>query len=163
MFPLEDDELARAVGEALVAAEARVAVVETTAGGLISARMLSVPGASRWFERGVVAYTRDAKLDVSPQAAAVMSAHGAVSAELVTELASGIRERSGATHAIAESGIGGPQDGRRSSKPAGTSVIAIASPQGTRVETNAFTGTRAEVMAQIAQRSLELLRETLEA
>ncbi len=163
MFPLEDDELARAVGAALVAAEARVAVVETTAGGLISARLLSVPGASGWFERGIVAYTREAKLDVSPGAEAVLSEHGAVSPELVTELARGIRERSGASYAIAESGIAGPQDGRRSSKPAGASVIAVASPRGTRVETNAFTGTRAEVMAQIAQRSLELLRETLEA
>ena len=43
------DSLAMAIGDLLVAAEARVAVAETTAGGLIAARLLSVPGASRWF------------------------------------------------------------------------------------------------------------------
>lgn len=163
MFPLDDDALARAAGEALAAREARVAVVETTAGGLISARLLSVPGASRWFERGVVAYTREAKLDIGEQVEAVLAEHGAVSRELVAALAEGMRARSGAVYAIAESGIAGPQDGRRSSKPVGTAVIAVASSDGTRIEEHIFPGTRVEVMTQIAQRALELLRETVEA
>jgi PncC family amidohydrolase len=163
MYPLEDDALAAAIGEALVAREARVAVVETTAGGLIAARMLSVPGASRWFERGYIAYTRAAKLDVSPRAEAVMAEHGAVSPELVTALAEDARERAGTGYAVAESGIAGPQYGRRSSKPVGSAVIAVASPLGTRTEEHLFPGTRVEVMTRIAQRALEMLHQTLEA
>jgi len=55
MYPQEHDTLAYAIGEALVARGSTLAVVETTAGGLISARLVSVAGASRWFERGIVA------------------------------------------------------------------------------------------------------------
>lgn len=162
MLPFERDELAAAAGEALLARGARVAVVETTAGGLISARMLSVPGASRWFERGVVAYTRQAKQDVSDRAGDILATYGAVSAELVTALAEGMRARAGATYAVAESGIAGPQDGRRSSKPVGSVVIAVASTAGTLVEEHVFAGTRVQVMTQIAQRSLEMLLEAIE-
>lgn len=161
MWPREDDELAAAVGEALVARGARVAVVETTAGGLVSVRLVSVPGASRWFERGVVAYTRESKAELSPRAAEVMAAHGAVSAELVAVLAEAMRERSGAEFALVESGIAGPRDGRRSSKAAGTVAIAVATPEGTVVEEDFLPGTRVEVMARIAQRALEVLREAV--
>jgi PncC family amidohydrolase len=163
MFPQEHDALAAAVGEALIARDARVSVVETTAGGLIAVRMLSVPGASRWFERGVVAYTRAAKAELSEDAEALMAKHGAVSPELVCELAERFRERTGATYAVAESGIAGPQDGRRSSKPVGSAAIAVATSGGTAVEERVFPGTRVEVMTQIAQRALEMLRGVLEA
>jgi PncC family amidohydrolase len=162
LFPLEEDELARAVGARLLALDARLTVVETTAGGLICARLLSVPGASRWFERGYIAYTRQAKLDISEQVGAVLAEHGAVSPETVAALAEGARARSGAKYALAESGIAGPQDGRRSAKPAGTAVIAVTSVAGVRVEEHVFPGSRVEVMSQIADRCLELLRETLE-
>jgi PncC family amidohydrolase len=161
MFPQEHDALAAAVGEALVEHEAHVAVVETTAGGLIAVRMLSVPGASRWFERGVVAYTRAAKAEVSERAEAVMAEHGAVSPEAVRELAERFRERTGATYTVAESGIAGPQDGRRSSKPVGSAAIAVATPNGTAVEERVFPGTRVEVMTQIAQHALEMLHRVL--
>lgn len=162
MLPLETDELAGAAGAALAARGARVAVVETTAGGLISARLVSVPGASAWFERGVTAYSRDSKLDLAPEAEAALAAHGAVSRQLVSALAEAMRARAGVEYAIAESGIAGPQDGRRSSKAAGTAVIGLATPEGTRVEEHAFTGSRAEIMAQIADRALQMLREALE-
>lgn len=162
MFLLEHDELASAIGAALTARSARVAVVETTAGGLIAARMVSVPGASGWFEGGATAYSRASKIEVAADAASVLDAHGAVSAELVRTLAEGMRGRCGVEYAVAESGIAGPQDGRRSSKTAGTAFISVAGPDGTRVEEHAFTGTRVEVMTQIAERALEMLREALE-
>lgn len=162
MFPLEDDGLATAAGAALAARDARVAVVETTAGGLIAARLVSVPGASAWFERGVTAYSRDSKLDLAPEAAAVMTAHGAVSRELVCTLAEAMRARCGVEYAVAESGIAGPQDGRRSSKAAGTAVIGVAGPSGTRVEEYAFAGSRATIMVQIADAALRMLREAVE-
>lgn len=56
MYPLENDELAFNLGELLVARGEKVAVSETTAGGLICARMLSAPAASRWFDGGLVPY-----------------------------------------------------------------------------------------------------------
>lgn len=162
MFPLETDELAAAAGAALRRCDARVAVVETTAGGLIAARLVSVPGASGWFERGVVAYSRESKLDLAPDIGPVLDTQGSVSREFVHALAEATRASSGVDYAIAESGIAGPQDGRRSSKAAGTVFIALASATGTLVEACAFTGTRAEIMVQIADRALRMLREALE-
>jgi PncC family amidohydrolase len=161
MYPQEHDELAHAIGELLVARGSMLAVVETSAGGLISARLLSVPGASRWFERGLVAYTAEAKADIAPRAPAILHEHGAVSHEFIEEIAQRLRDRTGADYALAESGIAGPQGPRRSGKPVGSVVIAVASAMGTHVEQHVLPGTRAEVMMRIAQQALESLRSVL--
>lgn len=160
-YPLAHDELAAAIGEALVAREAKVAVAETTAGGLISARMLSVAGASRWFDRGFVVYTGRAKVDNLGVDAGLLREHGSVSVAAVEAMAEAARATAGTAYGLAESGMAGPQDGRRSAKPVGSAVIAVATPTGTRSEERVFPGSRTEVMTQIAQRALELLHESL--
>jgi nicotinamide mononucleotide (NMN) deamidase PncC len=68
----------------------------------------------------------------------------------------------GSAWAVAESGIAGPQGSRRSPKPVGSVVIAVAGPDGTVTEEHVFPGTRTQVMVQISQRVLELLRERLQ-
>ena len=65
----------------------------------------------------------------------------------------------GVEFALAESGIAGPQNGRRSSKPAGSVVIAVAGPAGTETLDALLPGTRVEVMARIADRALAMLAE----
>jgi PncC family amidohydrolase len=160
---LERDELALAVAGALLERSARVAVAETTAGGLISARLLSVAGASSWFERGAVAYSGSAKLQATGIDAETLKTHGAVSREAVSAMAEGLRANSGADFALAESGIAGPQTGRRSAKPAGSVVIAVATPGGTVVEEHNFPGSRVEVMEQISARALSVLAEAIRA
>lgn len=158
---LEDDRLATAIGEMLVACEERVAIAETTAGGLISARLLSVPGASRWFERGVVAYSGPAKIDGLGVDREVLREHGAVSPQAVAAMAESLRSLADVAYAVAESGIAGPQGSRRSPKPVGSCVIAVAGPKGTTAEEHVFAGTRVQVMGQIAERALEMLGEAL--
>lgn len=163
MYPLEHDELAHAIGELLVARGSMLAVAETSAGGLISARLLSVPGASRWFERGVVAYTEAAKTEIAPASLSILREHGAVSTAFIEEITRALRERTGVGYVLAESGVAGPQGHRRSGKPAGTVVIGIASEAGVHVEQHLLPGTRAEVMTRIAQQALESLRDLLAA
>ena len=75
----EDDPIAHSIAERLLAAEAKLGVVETTAGGLISARLLSVAGASRWYDRGVVAYTGTSKQDLVGIDTEVLKSGGSVS------------------------------------------------------------------------------------
>jgi PncC family amidohydrolase len=157
----ENDALAQSIGDMLLGAEARVGVVETTAGGLISARLLSIAGASRWFDRGVVAYTGTSKQDLVGIETEVLREQGSVSVPVVEELARLFRERSGLAYCVAESGMAGPQTGRRSAKPAGTSVIAVATPEGVKGEQFLFEGSRLQVMEQIAEKALEMLREAL--
>ncbi|MEX2080623.1 MAG: CinA family protein [Dehalococcoidia bacterium] len=160
-FPADDDPLAAEIGELLVARDARLAIAETTAGGLISARLLSVPGASRWFDRGFVAYSGPAKLESLQMDREVLREHGAVSPRAVAAMAEAACKVSGVAYAIAESGIAGPQTSRRSPKPVGSVVIAVATPAGSVAEEHTFPGSRAEIMGHIAQRALELLAEAL--
>ncbi|MGI8926138.1 MAG: CinA family protein [Tepidiformaceae bacterium] len=162
MALLEDDPLATAIGEALVARGEKVAVSETTAGGLISARLLSVPGASRWFESGLVPYSSPTKWAVLGMDRELAREHGAVSPQWVTATAEAMRRATGVAWGVAESGIAGPQGSRRSPKPVGSVAMAVAGPGGATAEEQLFPGSRVRVMEQIAQRVLELLADALD-
>ena len=162
-FPLEEDTLANEIGELLMARGEKVAVSETTAGGLISARMLSVPGASRWFDAGLVPYSSPTKWEVLGMDRELAREYGAVSPQWTSATAEAIRRATGVAWGVAESGIAGPQGSRRSPKPVGSVAMAVAGPNGTTAEEHIFPGSRAEVMVQISERALELLRDTLKA
>ncbi len=159
----ENDELCAAIGEALVARGEKVAVSETTAGGLISARMLSVPGASRWFDGGVVPYSGAHRWEQLGVDREIAREHGAVSEPWVRATAEGLARAMGTAWAVAESGIAGPQGSRRSPKPVGSVVIAVVGPNGTVSEEVVLPGTRVQVMEAITNRCLRLLFERIEA
>jgi PncC family amidohydrolase len=162
-FPLENDALAAEIGELLVARGEKVAVSETTAGGLISARMLSVPAASRWYDGGLVPYAGAHRWEQMELDREIAREHGAVSPQWVAATAEGLRKAMGCAWAVAESGIAGPQGSRRSPKPVGSVAIAVSGPGGTTTEELVFPGTRVEVMRQISERVLELLKAQVEA
>jgi PncC family amidohydrolase len=139
----------------------KVAVSETTAGGLISARMLSVPGASRWFDGAVVPYSGAHRWEQFGLDREIAREYGAVSQEWVRATAEGLTRAMGTAWAVAESGIAGPQGSRRSPKPVGSVAIAIVGPNGTVSEEQVFPGNRVQVMEKITQRCLELLLERI--
>lgn len=118
-------ELAARIGALLAQRDETVAVVETAAGGLICGALVAIPGASAWFQGGVVAYGAGAKsrwLGLPPQA---FLPHGVVSEAAALTLAQAARDSVGATWGLAEVGIAGPQLGRRSQKGAGVAFLAI--------------------------------------
>lgn len=158
---LENDELCAAIGEALIARGEKVATSETTAGGLMAARMLSVPGASRWFDGGIVPYAGAHRWEQLKLDREIAREHGAVSPEWVSATAEALRAAMGPAWAVAESGIAGPQGSRRSPKPVGSVAIAVAGPSGTVSEEQIFPGTRVQVMEQIVERCLTLLLERI--
>ena len=160
---LENDELCIAIGEALVARGEKVAVSETTAGGLISARMLSVPGASRWFDGAVVPYSGAHRWEQLGVDREIAREHGAVSEEWVRATAEGLARAMNTAWAIAESGIAGPQGSRRSPKPVGSVAIAVVGPDGTQSEEVVLPGTRVGVMEAITERCLRSLLARVEA
>ena len=110
-------------------------VVETSAGGLVSSHLTAIPGSSTWFVGGVVAYSSAARqrwLDVPEENTQRV---GAVSAEAALALARAGRDRLGASWGAAETGIAGPQAGRRSAKPVGLAYVAVVGTiQGQAVE-----------------------------
>lgn len=157
----EDDALAARAGELLLARGARVAVAESTAGGLISARLISVPGASKWFDRGLVAYALASKPDALGVSIEFLREHGAVGERAVAAIAASVRERAGVDYALAESGMAGPVRGR-SPKPIGAVALALAGPDGVVTEEARFDGSRVTIMERIAERALGMLVAALE-
>jgi len=139
-----------------------LAVAETTAGGLISAMLTEVPGASSWFLGGATAYGALAKSRWLGLDAASFGAGGAVSVVAARLMADAVRSILGATWAVAETGIAGPQTGRRSTKPAGLAYIAIAGPRPLERELRTGLPGRSENQRSFATAALVLLREALE-
>src|SRR3989442_1635872 len=120
--------LSERIAQALVARGETLAVAETAAGGLISAGLLAIPRASRWFLAGAVAYSARAKTPWLRPSPAGLGAAGVVSARGGGTRAGAGREQLGARWGRAGAGIAGPQTGRRSSKPAGLVYVAVPGP-----------------------------------
>lgn len=115
--------LAESVACAAVENHARIVTAESCTGGWIAKMLTDVPGSSAWFDCGMAAYSYEAKqalLGVQPH---TLQQHGAVSRPTVIEMVSGALVHSGATLAVAVTGIAGPGGGTED-KPVGTVWIA---------------------------------------
>jgi nicotinamide-nucleotide amidase len=146
-------ELCRARGLSLVTAE-------SCTGGLVAARLTSVPGSSEVVLGGVVAYANDVKERELGVPAAVLEAHGAVSAETAAAMAHGARERLGADVAVSVTGIAGP-DGGTPAKPVGLVHLHAAGPDGELGREFTFPGDRASIRARSVVMALHLVRTLL--
>lgn len=118
-------DAARKVVEANRAAGLRVAVAESCTGGLVSAALTEIPGASDVFDAGYVTYANGAKHEMLGVSEDVLDTFGAVSVAVAWAMAQGAMEKSGADVAVAITGIAGPAGGS-DKKPVGTVVFARA-------------------------------------
>lgn len=152
------EQLEVKLGKLLRERDWTIAVAETTTGGLISARIVSVPGSSAYYERGVIAYSALSKREMLGIDEEVMDTYGAVSAEAACEMAKGVRKVSGADLGLAETGIAGPIRGR-SPKPIGTAYVAIAGAEGVVCRDFQFDGDRDAIRNAIADAALQMVIE----
>jgi nicotinamide-nucleotide amidase len=134
-----------------------LASAESCTGGLIAAACTSVAGSSDWFERGFVTYSNAAKIEMLGVDAALIAAHGAVSAEVAVAMAEGALRHSRADLAAAVTGIAGP-GGATSGKPVGTVWFALAR-RGTAAQAELLTldGDRTAIREQTVRRALQRL------
>jgi nicotinamide-nucleotide amidase len=135
-----------------------IVVAESSTGGLISAALLSVPGASAYFLGGAVVYTlkaRRALLDIEDAAIAGMRGASEPYAALMARTA---RERFGASWSVAESGATGPT-GNRYGDPAGHSCIAVAGAIERTITLETGSSDRVANMRAFAAKALDLLAE----
>lgn len=116
-------ELATRVGAAAQRRHHRVVAAESCTGGWISKALTDIAGSSAWFECGIAAYSYEAKQALLGVQPATLEAHGAVSRETAIEMVSGALVHSGASLAVAVTGIAGPSGGTEE-KPVGTVWIA---------------------------------------
>jgi PncC family amidohydrolase len=154
------DALAADLGERLKALGQTVAVAESSSGGLISAALLGVPGASKYFLGGAVVYTGKARMvlmDLPREAVAGMRSASEPYALLLARTA---RERFGATWGISETGAAGPT-GNGYGDAAGHSCIAVSGPVEAAVTIETASDDRAANMVAFAAGALQMLKRSL--
>jgi PncC family amidohydrolase len=137
-----------------------LALAETTTGGLIAARLVRLPGSSAYFDRSIVAYSKEAKIQSLGVDPGVFERAGSVSLESVNAMAEGLRRLSHADLVLAESGIAGPIRGR-SPKPLGTTYFALLTPSGMFSEEVRFVGDRQAIQEQIVGFGLGMIARYL--
>ncbi len=150
--------LARRVGRRLARARWHLTTAESCTAGWIAKAVTDVAGSSQWFDSGFVTYSNEAKVRDLGVALRTLERHGAVSAETVRAMARGALRRSGASLAIAVSGIAGP-DGGTPAKPVGTVWFGIAVRRPRRLEAfhRRFRGDRDAVRRQSVRYALRLV------
>ncbi len=148
-------KLAESTGEALRASRDHLVAAESCTGGWIAKTVTDIAGSSDWFDCGMVAYSYEAKQALLGVRAETLEQHGAVSRETVVEMVSGALVNSGASVAVAVTGIAGPGGGS-ADKPVGTVWIGWKRRGGyARAEVFHFEGDREQVRRQTVSTALE--------
>ena len=154
--------LEEAVGRLLAERGLTVAVAESCTGGLIAHRLTNVPGSSRYFLGGVVAYANEVKERVLGVRSETLRRYGAVSRETALEMAREVRRLLGADIALSATGIAGPTGGTPE-KPVGLVYVALAAADCEQCRRHVWQGARLHNKEQTAEAALRMLLEYLEA
>ncbi|MCU0611105.1 MAG: CinA family nicotinamide mononucleotide deamidase-related protein [Candidatus Eisenbacteria bacterium] len=160
VYAEDDRSLEEVVGALLAQRFERVVTAESCTGGLVAELLTSVPGSSRYFPGGVVAYSNELKQSLLGVSRELLDRHGAVSGEAATAMAEGARSRLGAEWAISVTGIAGP-DGGTADKPVGLVFHGLAGPAGVEFSRHTLGGDRTAVRTASARLALDLLRRRL--
>ncbi|SFN01894.1 nicotinamide-nucleotide amidohydrolase family protein [Thermodesulforhabdus norvegica] len=156
----DDDSLEKVVGELLRKKGMKLAVAESCTGGLLAERIVSVPGASDYFDRGFVVYSNEAKEELLGVPAETLKLYGAVSERTAVEMVKGALKRSRADIAVGITGIAGPGGGS-STKPVGTVYIGYGTRGKIKAERFLFHGDRELIQRRTAHEALRLLWQEL--
>ena len=160
LFSESDRTIAEIVLDLCRARGLTLATAESCTGGMVAARLTSVPGASDVFLGSVVAYAnavKEGELDV-PQD--LLDLHGAVSAETAAAMAHGVRSRLGADIGVAITGVAGP-DGGTEDKPVGLVFVHAVGPDGEEARRTELPGDREMIRGRATAASLHLVRRLL--
>lgn len=160
LFGRDDDTLEGVVGRLLREAGLTLAIAESCTGGLVSARLTDVAGASEVFPGGAVVYANEAKVALLGVSPGTLARHGAVSEEVAREMAAGVRRRLGASAGLAVTGIAGPAGGT-AEKPVGTVHVALDTDGGSRHERLTLPGDRAMIRRWTSTAALGMVRSWL--
>ncbi len=153
------NSLARAVGHDLGNAGHAVATAESCTGGWVAQVLTSIPGSSRWFERGFITYSNLSKRELLGVKTDTLVRFGAVSEQTARAMAEGALARSRAEYALAVTGIAGPQGGTPE-KPVGTVCFAwVRRQHACHSVTRLFSGDREQIRRQSVAAALEGLRD----
>ncbi|MBQ4390572.1 MAG: CinA family nicotinamide mononucleotide deamidase-related protein [Paludibacteraceae bacterium] len=149
----EDKPLEVLVGERLKALGKTISTAESCTGGTLASMLARHPGSSQFYWGSVVSYDNSVKANVLGVNKQDLQTYGAVSEQVVCQMADGVRRLCGTDYVIATSGIAGPTGGT-ADKPVGTVWIAWATPQGTTAECFHLGSLREQVIARTCSKAL---------
>jgi len=160
VYSSKGESLEQIVGYYLQMRGATLAVAESCTGGLLAERITSISGSSRYFLGGAVVYSNELKTAMADVPESLIVKHGAVSGEVASALAEGIRKRTGATLGVGITGVAGPTGGT-AEKPVGLVYHALAGDRGTEVVEKKFPGDRKRVRWFASQQALDMVRRKM--
>jgi nicotinamide-nucleotide amidase len=159
IFGADDETMAVVVGQLLVAAGQRVAVVESCTGGVLSEKLTEAEGASDWFAGGLVCYTPDTKVKVLGCDPLLVDGDRVVSEETAVALARGARDLFGVDWGVSVTGEAGPLPA--TGHPVGTVCVGWTGPGGEGALTTRLPGDRRRIQEFAAAAAINMLRLTL--
>ena len=160
VYSSHGESLEQIVGYYLQMRNCTLAVAESCTGGLLAERITSISGSSRYFLGGAVVYSNQLKSELAGVPAELMAKYGAVSGEVATALAEGIRLRCHASLGVGISGVAGPTGGT-DQKPVGLVYHALASDTGAQVIERKYPGDRQRIRWFASQMALDMVRRKL--
>jgi len=160
IYGYDDQLLEKVVGDLLREKNASLATAESCTGGYIAHLITSIAGSSAYYKGSVVAYENQVKTNLLGVSAHDLIRQGAVSREVVEQMAKGVKQKLNTDYALATSGIAGP-DGGTEEKPVGTVWIALAGPDFVNSECFHFGEHRGRTIRRSALTALEMLRKVL--
>lgn len=161
IYTTEDDTtLEKAVADLLIANELSLTCAESCTGGLLSGRIINVPGVSEAYKAGYITYSNKAKRKLLGVKKTTLQKHGAVSEQVAEEMAKGAALFAKADVSVAVTGIAGP-DGGTEEKPVGLVYIACCVKGKVTVKRYQFSGNRGKVRESAVSAALSLLRSCI--
>jgi len=154
------DKLSEEIVKTATLKNIHIGFAESLTGGLISANIVNIPGASAVLEGSIVSYSNEVKIKVLGVDPEVIRSAGAVSEECAKQMAEGARKVLGSDRAVSVTGIAGPGGGS-AEKPVGTVYIGVSAPDLNYARKFLFDGNREEIRDLTVIEALKMLKEVL--
>jgi nicotinamide-nucleotide amidase len=160
IYGYDNDTLEEIIGKLLNEKGRTLSTAESCTGGYIAHRITSVTGSSNYYTGSVIAYSNLIKENILKVSPDIINKYGAVSEEVVREMAANVRALFKTDYSVAVSGIAGP-DGGTPEKPVGTTWIAIATPQIVYAQKFLFGDNRERNIIRTSLTALNMLRKQI--
>lgn len=160
IYAENEESFESVIGKLLRKKKKTICTAESCTGGRIANMITSVPGSSSYFKGSIIAYDNSVKTQLLGVMKEIIASDGAVSEQVIIQMAEGIRRLFNTDFAVATSGIAGP-DGGTEQKPVGTVWIAVASENGTVTSKHVFGNDRITNIERFSIAALNLVRKQI--
>ena len=155
-----DGKLLNKIYLKLIEKNYKIATAESCTGGLISHNLTNIPGSSNFFDRGIISYSNQSKIDLLDVNRELIEKYGAVSEEVALAMAKGLRKNFGVDIGLSTTGIAGPSGGSKE-KPVGLVFIGISIKDKSNVKKFIFKGDRLKNKISFCNAALNILLDVL--